>query len=115
MLHEPFPIVGVGASAGGVEALEVLSDRGRPLTDIVSHVETGDLRRDIRIVLERGQTMERSVARSDKSAQYLMRILPYRGRNNVIEGVLLTFFDLTNWSLKPIAGADGLLPAGRSK
>jgi hypothetical protein len=30
--------------------------------------------------------MERSVARSDKSAQYLMRILPYRGRNNVIEG-----------------------------
>jgi hypothetical protein len=38
------------------------------------------------IVLERGQTMERSVARSDKSAQYLMRILPYRGGNNVIEG-----------------------------
>jgi hypothetical protein len=58
--------------------------------------------------------MERSVARSDKSAQYLMRILPYRGRNNVIEGVLLTFFELTNWSeLKPIAGADGLR-AGRS-
>ena len=94
----------------------ISTDRGRPLTDIVSHVETGDLRRDIRMVLERGQTMERSIVRSDKSAQYLMRILPYRGRNNVIEGVLLTFFDLTNWSeLKPIAGADGLLPAGRSK
>jgi hypothetical protein len=39
-----------------------------------------------------------------------MRILPYRGRNNVIEGVLLTFFDLTNWSeLKPTVGADRLL------
>jgi two-component system CheB/CheR fusion protein len=92
----------------------ISTDRGRPLTDIASHVETGDLRRDIRMVLERGQTIERSVVRSDKSAQYLMRILPYRGRNNVIEGVLLTFFDLTNWSeLKPVAGADGLLPGGR--
>jgi len=92
----------------------ISTDRGRPLTDIASHVETGDLRRDIRMVLERGQTIERSVVRSDKSAQYLMRILPYRGRNNVIDGVLLTFFDLTNWSeLKPVAGADGLLPGGR--
>jgi two-component system CheB/CheR fusion protein len=92
----------------------ISTDRGRPLTDIASHVETGDLRRDIRMVLERGQTIERSVVRSDKSAQYLMRILPYRGRNNVIEGVLLTFFDLTNWSeLKPAAAADGLLPGGR--
>jgi hypothetical protein len=34
--------------------------------------------------------------------------------NNVIEGVLLTFFDLTNWSeLKPIAGADGFPPGVR--
>ena len=58
--------------------------------------------------------MERSAARFDSSAQYLMRILPHRGRNNVIEGVLLTFFDLTNWSeLKPIAGADGFLPRVR--
>jgi two-component system CheB/CheR fusion protein len=89
------------------------TDRGRPLNDIVSHAETGDLRRDIRMVLERGQTIKRSVARSGKSAQYLMRILPYRGRNNVIEGVLLTFFDLANWSeLKPVVGAAGLLPAG---
>lgn len=64
----------------------ISTDRGRPLTDIVSHVETGDLRRDIRVVLERGQTMERSVARFDSSAQYLMRILSYRGRSNVIEG-----------------------------
>ena len=60
--------------------------------------------------------MERSVVRFDKSAQYLMRILPYRCRNNVIEGILLTFFDLTNWSeLKPIAGTDGLLPGVRLK
>jgi two-component system CheB/CheR fusion protein len=50
----------------------ISADRGRPLTDIVSHFETSDLRRDIRTVLERGQTMERSVVPSDKSAQYLI-------------------------------------------
>jgi two-component system CheB/CheR fusion protein len=50
----------------------ISADRSRPLTDIVSHFETGDLRRDIRTVLERGQTMERSVVPSDKSAQYLI-------------------------------------------
>ena len=45
-----------------------------------------------------------------------MRILPYRSRNNVIDGVLLTFFDLTNWSLlKPISGTDGLVQGKRSK
>jgi hypothetical protein len=43
--------------------------------------QVGDLRRDIRMVLERGQTMERSAARFDRPAQYLMRFLPYRSRN----------------------------------
>jgi hypothetical protein len=33
----------------------ISADRGRPLTDIISHFETGDLRRDIRTVLESGQ------------------------------------------------------------
>jgi hypothetical protein len=41
--------------------------------------------------------MERNVARFDSSAQYLMRILPL-SRQELIKGVLLTFFDLTNWS-----------------
>jgi two-component system, chemotaxis family, CheB/CheR fusion protein len=73
----------------------ISTDRGRPLTDIVNHLEDGDLRRDVRVVLERGETIERNVRRSDRKTHYLMRILPYRGRNNVIEGVLVTFFDIT--------------------
>lgn len=74
----------------------ISSDRGRPLTDIVSHLKDGDLRRDIQGVLERGRPVERNVARSDGRAHYLMRILPYRGRNNRIEGVVVTFVDVTN-------------------
>jgi len=73
----------------------ISTDRGRPLTDIVSHLEDGDLRRDVRVVLERGETIERNVRRTDRKTHYLMRLLPYRGRNNVIDGVLVTFFDIT--------------------
>jgi two-component system CheB/CheR fusion protein len=75
----------------------ISSDRGRPLTDIVSHLsDTRDLKRDIQSVLEHGHPVDRRVHRNDKAAHYLMRILPYRGRNNVIDGVLVTFVNVTN-------------------
>jgi two-component system, chemotaxis family, CheB/CheR fusion protein len=75
----------------------ISSDRGRPLTDIVSHLaDTGDLKRDIQSVLENGTPIDHRVHRKDATAHYLMRILPYRGRNNIIEGVLVTFVNVTN-------------------
>jgi two-component system CheB/CheR fusion protein len=45
MLHEPFPIVGVGASAGGIEALEILfqdlpPDSGMAFV-VVTHLPDG--------------------------------------------------------------------------
>jgi two-component system CheB/CheR fusion protein len=58
--------------------------------------DTGDLKRDIQSVLENGQAIDRRVHRSDGIAHYLMRILPYRGRNNIIECVLVTFVNVTN-------------------
>jgi two-component system CheB/CheR fusion protein len=45
--------------------------------------------------LERGETIERQVRRSDAKTNYLMRILPYRTRHNVTDGVVVTFFDIT--------------------
>src|SRR5262249_27126468 len=74
----------------------ISGDRGRPLSDLVSHLQPGvDVRRDSQSVLEHGTMIERRVQRADGNAQYLMRILPYRGRNNVIDGVLITFIDVT--------------------
>ncbi len=73
----------------------ISSDRGRPLTDIASHLEPSDLRRDIEAVLERGEPIERNVRRSDSKAEYLMRILPYRGNTHLIEGVIVTFVEVT--------------------
>jgi two-component system CheB/CheR fusion protein len=74
----------------------ISTDRGRPLTDIASQLEdNGDLRRDIHTVLESGRMIERAVRRADGSANYLMRVLPYRGRHEIIDGVLVTFIDVT--------------------
>jgi two-component system, chemotaxis family, CheB/CheR fusion protein len=74
----------------------ISTDCGRPLTDIVSRLnDKGDLKRDIQTVFEHGQTIERRVPRADDKAYYLMRVLPYRTPAGVIEGVLLTFVDVT--------------------
>ena len=74
----------------------ISTDRGRPLSDIASHLDNNDdLRRNIQAVLERGETMERRVQRTG-GAHYLMRILPYRERTNRIAGALITFVDITS-------------------
>jgi two-component system CheB/CheR fusion protein len=73
----------------------ISTDRGRPLTDIVSTVDLGELRRDIRIVFERGETVERRVHKVNGSVHYLMRLLPYLGRHNAVEGVIVTFVEVT--------------------
>jgi two-component system CheB/CheR fusion protein len=78
------------------EVFNVIStDRGRPLTDISSTLEDGDLRREVRMVFERGEIIERNVRRRDGKAHYLMRILPYRSHGNVFEGVVVTFVEVT--------------------
>jgi len=73
----------------------ISTDRGRPLTDIANRLQDGDLQREIRTVLERGEPIERRVQRSDQPTHYLMRLLPYRARNNQIDGVVVTFFDIS--------------------
>jgi two-component system CheB/CheR fusion protein len=73
----------------------ISSDRGRPLTDIANSLIDYDLRRDVETVLERGEPIERNVRRSDSKAEYLMRVLPYRGHNHVIDGLIVTFVEIT--------------------
>jgi two-component system CheB/CheR fusion protein len=71
------------------------SDRGRPLTDIVNRLDYPGLENDMRTVAGTGQTVERPVE-VDGDAHYLARILPYRNSDNVIDGVILTFIDVTS-------------------
>ncbi len=71
-------------------------DVGRPLTDIVSQLNYTTLREDVRTVLRTLQPMERRVERLDHSSHYLMRLLPYRGPDNAVDGSLITFVDVTS-------------------
>lgn len=70
------------------------SDVGRPLSDIKSNLEGEDLLNDARAVLDSLVPRERMV-RAIGSEWYMVRIMPYRTLDNVIEGVVLTFTDIT--------------------
>ncbi|HEX2151299.1 MAG TPA: CheR family methyltransferase [Stellaceae bacterium] len=70
-------------------------DRGRPLTDIVSGIVDLDLRQEIEPVLAAGASRERRVTTRDGKAHYLMRVVPYRTAQRPIDGVLVTFADIT--------------------
>ena len=72
----------------------VASDLGRPLGDIKSNIEDEDLLADAQAVLDTLVPREREV-RTVGGAAYLARIQPYRTLDNVIEGVVLTFADIS--------------------
>ncbi len=69
-------------------------DQGRPLTDLVSRLSYPDLENDIRSVFG-GEVIERAVSLAGGKGHFLARILPYRTAGNIIDGVLLTFVDIT--------------------
>ncbi len=70
------------------------SDIGRPLKDIVSNVEYEDMIKDIREVMERVIFKEKEV-RTKNNKWYLVRIIPYKTTENVIDGAVVTFLDTT--------------------
>ncbi len=70
-------------------------DRGRPLTDIVSLLAYDDLRRDVAKVLRDLAVLERELELHDRGAVFVMRIRPYQTVERVIDGVVITFVDVT--------------------
>ncbi|NTV95607.1 MAG: PAS domain-containing protein [Thiobacillus sp.] len=72
----------------------VASDVGRPLADIKSDLAGEDLLAEAQSVLDTLAPLEREVRTVD-GAWYLARIQPYRTLDNVIDGVVLTFTDIS--------------------
>jgi two-component system CheB/CheR fusion protein len=70
------------------------SDVGRPLGDITSNLEGEALLTELHSVLETLIPREREVRAID-GIWYLARMQPYRTLDNVIEGVVLTFTNIT--------------------
>ena len=69
-------------------------DVGRPLNDLDRKFEDPDLLEDARRVLDKLLPIEREV-RSDSGRWYVRRTLVYRTADNRIDGVVVTFVDIT--------------------
>jgi len=72
----------------------IQTDLGRPLHDIRSNLENDTIEKDALKVLDTLQNMEVEV-KSKNGKSYLMRAIPYRTSENVIDGVVLTFTDIS--------------------
>jgi len=70
------------------------SDTGRPITDIAPRF-TEDLLPDMKEVLRTATPRERQVHVPDGSASYLARMLPYRRVDNTLDGLVVTFLDVS--------------------
>ena len=70
------------------------SDVGRPLVDIKANFESEELLHKAQSVLDTLVPVEQEV-RSHNGSWYLVRIQPYRTLDNIIQGVVLTFTDIS--------------------
>jgi two-component system CheB/CheR fusion protein len=71
------------------------SDTGRPLAHVTHRLDTQDIPILAQTVIETLRPVERDVTRQD-GRRYLMRILPYRSVEDRIDGVVVTFIDVSD-------------------
>ncbi len=69
-------------------------DVGRPLSDIVNELDYPELQQDARQVLDTLVFSEKQVTGRNAS-WYIAKIMPYRTLENVIDGVVITFIDIS--------------------
>ncbi len=77
-------------------------DVGRPLADLSSHTAHDRLLADARVVLSGLVPIEQEIE-ADDGLWFVRRILPYRAHDGRVEGVVVTFTDITE--RKRVAGA----------
>ncbi|TIN22187.1 CheR family methyltransferase [Mesorhizobium sp.] len=71
------------------------SDVGRPLTELSSQLDYPELKQHIDAVFETGETLNHHLARDNRGRFYMVRINPYRDKDNRIQGVVVTLVDVT--------------------
>ncbi len=72
----------------------IAGDVGRPLSDIVTDLRYSELQQDAREVLRTLIFSEKQIETGD-GRWFKVRIMPYRTLENVIDGVVMTFTDIT--------------------
>jgi two-component system CheB/CheR fusion protein len=71
------------------------ADHGRPLSDITHRLDYHDLLLDAEKVMEKLSVIEREVHTVDGRI-FIMRVLPYRTAEDHINGVVITFIDISS-------------------
>jgi two-component system CheB/CheR fusion protein len=71
------------------------TDRGRPISDLASGLDTSELRKNIEAVLAGGTAVESEIGDESTSSRYLVKINAYRSPGGRIDGVVVTFVDVT--------------------
>jgi two-component system, chemotaxis family, CheB/CheR fusion protein len=69
-------------------------DRGRPITDFTHHLDYDELEADAWSVLRSLRSVDREVL-SDDDRSFLVRLRPYRTVDDRVDGVVVTFVDIT--------------------
>ena len=72
----------------------IQSDIGRPITDLVATVKFPELITDVREVIRTLVSREKQLMSRD-NRWFHMRIIPYRTVDDKIDGVVITFSDIT--------------------
>jgi chemotaxis methyl-accepting protein methylase/PAS domain-containing protein len=70
------------------------SDVGRPLSDVVTNLNYAELENNARKVLQTLMFIEKEITASNER-WFKVRIMPYRTQENMIDGVVITFIDIS--------------------
>ena len=70
-------------------------DKGRPITEISPSINYPELKNDVARVLHDMQVTERTLRGEGNAPTFLLRMRPYLTFDNVVDGVVLTFVDIT--------------------
>jgi two-component system CheB/CheR fusion protein len=74
-------------------------DKGRPITEISPRMNYPELKDDVSCVLKHLTVTERVLRGDNDAATFLLRMRPYVTIDNVVDGVVLTFVDITESQL----------------
>jgi two-component system CheB/CheR fusion protein len=72
----------------------IATDAGRPITDLASNLSYPELADDARTVLRKLASVEKAIGARD-GRWFTVRIMPYRTQDDRIDGVVITFANIT--------------------
>ena len=72
------------------------TDRGRPITDLSGPLNMRNLAEDVATIMQGTPHIERRVTRNDGTGHFLVQFAPYRNVAKAVEGVVVTFVDVTS-------------------